>query len=215
MCQNVDHNNSPRVLRFPCRCLIFTLKARYSYFRLRDISGPLPTFFFGHFDTIWATRSYSHQLQSYTRQFGSVYGIFEGTRPFYVVSDVDFLQQVFIQQFLSFNSHRVSFLHQLCKTVHLVSVEPTRWRQQRHAINPAFSAAKLKLVTPHVDQCIESLMKKLSEMKDKLDGIWAALILQNTVRCARFAEIDGFSNYSDSYAAIDRMTNSERCRCIL
>jgi cytochrome P450 len=154
---------------FVCLVVVyfFILKSRYSYFRLRDIPGPSPTFFFGHFDTIWSTNSYSRQLQSWTRQFGSIYGLFEGTRPFYVVSDVNFLQQVFVQQFPSFNSHRVSFLYQLSKTVHLVSADPARWRQQRHAMNPAFSAAKLKLMTPFMDQCIGSFMKKLSEMNEK------------------------------------------------
>ncbi|UJR16825.1 hypothetical protein I4U23_003724 [Adineta vaga] len=150
-------------------CLIagylLILKSRYSYFRLRDIPGPSPTFFLGHFGTIWSTKSYSRQLQSWTQQFGSIYGLFEGTRPFYVVSDIDFLQQVFVQQFSSFNSHRTSFLYQLSKTVHLIGANPTRWHRQRHAINPAFSSAKLKLMAPLVDQCIDSFLEKLSEIE--------------------------------------------------
>ncbi|CAF1102353.1 unnamed protein product [Adineta steineri] len=144
-----------------------TLKSRYSYFRVRSIPGPSPTFFFGHFRTIWSTKFYSRQLQEWTRKFGSIYGLFEGTRPLYIVSDVDFLQQVFVHQFSLFSSHRVSFLYQLSKSVHLISAGPSRWRQQRHAINPAFSAAKLKLMAPLIDQCIESLMKKLFKMNNE------------------------------------------------
>ena len=60
-----------------------------------------------------------------------------------------------------------------------------------------------------------SRSEHLSKLVLKLDGIWASLILQNTVRYARFAQIDDFSNYSVSYAAIDLVTNRERCRCIL
>ncbi len=143
---------------------VLTLKSRYSYFRLRGIPGPSPTFFLGHFGTIWSTKSYSRQLQSWTKQFGPIYGLFEGTRPLYVVSDVDFLHQVLVQQFSSFNSHRTSFLYQLSKSVHLIGADSVRWHQQRHTINPAFSTAKLKLMTPLVDRCIALFMEKLSEM---------------------------------------------------
>ena len=146
---------------------LLILKSRYSYFQRRGIPGPCPTFFFGHFDTIWSTKSYSRQLQSWTKQFGSIYGLFEGTRPFYVVSDVDFLQNIFIHQFSSFNSHRISFLYKLSKSLHLIGADSARWHQQRHAINPAFSATKLKLMNPLIDRCIESFIEKSSEINQE------------------------------------------------
>lgn len=151
-------------------CLIgvylWILNSRYSYFRLRGIPSPLSTFFFGHFNTIWSCESYSRQLQAWSRQFGSIFGLYEGTRPLYIVSDVDFLQEVFVQQFSSFHSHRISFLYRVSKTFHLISADYMRWRQQRHAINPAFSAVKLKLMTPLINQCNESMIKKLDEISE-------------------------------------------------
>ncbi|CAF0846610.1 unnamed protein product [Adineta steineri] len=128
---------------FVCLITVYflILKSRYSYFRVRSIPGPSPTFFFGHFLTIWSSKLYSHQLQVWTRKFGSIYGLFEGTRPLYIVSDVNFLN----------------------------SAGATRWRQQRYAMNPAFSAAKLKLMTPLIDECIESLMIKLSKMNNETE----------------------------------------------
>ncbi|CAF1007481.1 unnamed protein product [Adineta ricciae] len=164
------------------------LKSRYSYFQCRGIPGPSPTFFLGHFGIIWSTKSYSRQLQSWTKQFGSIYGIFEGTRPFYVVSDVDFLQNIFIHQFSSFNSHRISFLYKLSKSVHLIGADSARWHQQRHAINPAFSAAKLKLMDPLIDRCIESFIEKSSEINQE-------------------------SNEFDIYKLYQRLTMDVICHC--
>jgi hypothetical protein len=58
---------------------------------------------------------FSSQIQAWTRQFGPIYGLFEGTRPMYVVSDVDFLQEVFIKQFSSFHSRRTNFFFSIRK----------------------------------------------------------------------------------------------------
>ena len=143
------------------------LKSRYDYFRLRGISGPPPLFFFGHSHTIWSLKYYSHQLQSWTRQFGSVYGLFEGSRPVYVVSDVDFLQEVFIKQFSSFHSHRTSFLLRMSKARPMITADLAEWRRQRRVISPAFTAAKLKTMTPLVHRCIGSFMNKLSAMSNE------------------------------------------------
>jgi hypothetical protein len=152
-------------------CLVaawfFTLRSRYNYFRLRGIPGPPPLFFFGHFRTIWSVKSYQQLLHSWTKKFGPIYGLFEGTRPLYIVSDVNFLQEVFIKQFSSFHSHRTSFLLRMTTARPLITADIIRWRRQRRVINPAFSAVKLKMMTPLVNQCIGSFMKKLSEISNE------------------------------------------------
>lgn len=152
-------------------CLVIayflTLKSRYDYFRHRNINGPAPVFFFGHLHTIWSSKYYSRLLRSWTQQFGSICGIFEGSRPVYVVSDVDFLHEVFFEKFSSFHSHRTSFLLRMTKARSMITADLEAWRRQRHAISPAFSAAKLKMMTPLIHQCIDSLMGKLSTMSQQ------------------------------------------------
>ena len=154
-----------------CVCLlallvayVWTIHRSYDYFKERNIPGPTHRFFFGHLKTLWATRSYSKQLQEWTRQYGPIYGLYEGTRPLYVVSDVDFLHEVFIKQFSSFHSRRVPFLARMGVGTpeNLFGSSGMTWRRQRHIINPTFSAAKMKLMLPVVHQCIDTLMVKLS-----------------------------------------------------
>ena len=103
-----------------------------------------------------------------TRQYGPVYGLFEGTRPMYVVSDADFLQ-VFIKQFSAFCSRRTNFLSHLfrSKGAYLFNAHASQWRRQRHILNPSFSPLKLKTMTPLIRKCIESMLVKINEMNGK------------------------------------------------
>ena len=93
----------------------------------------------------------------------------------YVVSDVDFLQEVFVKQFSSFHSRRRPFITRILKgnRAHLFSAQADQWRRQRHVINPTFSAAKLKMMTPLINQCIESFMKKVNDMNGADFNIYA------------------------------------------
>ena len=141
-----------------------SVSRRYEYFDRHGIPGPPPQFLFGHLRTLWKVPFYSRQLQEWTRQYGSIYGLYEGTRPLYVVSDVDFLQQVYITQFSSFHSRRSAFITRLSESSHLFASKGERWRLQRHVINPSFSAAKLKGLSMLVIDCVEIFMSKLSEM---------------------------------------------------
>jgi thromboxane-A synthase len=107
----------------------------------------------------------------WTRQYGSIYGLFAGTRPMYVVSDVDFLQEVYIKQFSSFHSRAQPkiFCVESDGKFHLARATAARWRRQRHILNPTFSSAKLKLMSPLVNQCIEAMLNKASQMVDNQD----------------------------------------------
>jgi cytochrome P450 len=143
----------------------WTLKSRYEYFLRRNIPGPPPKFFFGNYLSVWSTPAFHRQIEKWSRQYGSIYGIFEGTLPIYVVSDVDFLQEVFIKQFSIFHSRRANVLSLMLKSnaPSLFSAHADEWRRQRHVINPTFTTAKLKMMTPLMNKCIKSMMKKLDE----------------------------------------------------
>ena len=148
---------------------VWTLKSRYGYFKQRGLAGPPPTLFFGHYWKLWSLPDLSEQLRRWTRQYGSIFGLFEGTRPMYVVSDVNFLQEVFVKQFSSFDGHSIPFLMKEVRQneVHMFGASGTTWRRQRSIINPTFSATKLKLMSSLVSHCIQSLMDKLKIMEEK------------------------------------------------
>ncbi|CAF4079320.1 unnamed protein product [Rotaria sp. Silwood2] len=147
---------------------LWTINNSYNYFKLRNISGPPHQFFFGHLRTLWSTKRYSKQLQEWARKYGSIYGLYEGTRPLYVVSNVEFLHEVYIKQFSSFHSRRVLFLARMGigTPENLFGASGDTWRRQRHVVNRTFSLGKMKLMLPIVNECIETLMNKLSILSE-------------------------------------------------
>ncbi|CAF1349248.1 unnamed protein product [Adineta steineri] len=139
---------------------LFLLRQRYQYFSQRGIPTPPFRFFFGHLQTLWNSASFHRQLESWTKQYGKIYGIYQGTVPTFVVSDPDFLQEVFIKQFPVFQGrHEIS----VRKPNDVASSSGAKWRRHRHIINPTFSAAKLKMMSPLINGCISNLMEKLAD----------------------------------------------------
>ena len=146
---------------------LLLLKERYQYFSHRHIPSPPFQLFFGHQRTLWNAPSYHRQLESWTKQYGKIYGIYEGSVPVFVVSDVDFLREIFIKQFPVFNARKSSILDDLASNI--FSTFGSTWKRQRHVVNPAFSTAKLKSMSPLINGCIDDVINKLIEHVDQGD----------------------------------------------
>lgn len=144
---------------------LYAINNSYDYFKRHHLSGPTFRFFFGHYKDLWETKSFSRQLEKWTKRYGSIFGLYLGTTPMYVVSDADFLQEVYIKQFSYFQSRHLPIVLRLQtgNRVHLFSAIGDRWRRQRHVLTPTFSTAKLKLMSSFVNECIQAMLKKLSE----------------------------------------------------
>ena len=147
---------------------LFTLKSRYAYFSRRNIPGPPPQLLFGHALELSKARLSTDQIYQWTRQYGPIYGVFEGTQPIYIVSDVDFVQEVYIKQFSSFHSRYLNFFHQMQQShgSHLFFALGDEWRRQRHIMNPTFTTMKLKTMSPLITQCIASMLSKLEQKQN-------------------------------------------------
>lgn len=138
----------------------FSVQQRHQYFSQRNIPTPPFEFFFGHIKTAWNSPLYHRQLESWTKQYGKIYGLYDGTMPIYVVSDPDFLQEVFIKQFSVFSERKPTLFDGLISN--LFSAFGSTWRRQRHVINPSFTPAKLKTMSPLINGCTSDLMKNIS-----------------------------------------------------
>jgi hypothetical protein len=85
----------------------------FLFFACSIPSPPISSLIYGQLSQLWSARSYSQQLRIWSSQYGFVYGLFEGLRPVYVVSDLDVIQEVFVSQFARFCAGRMLFMHRI------------------------------------------------------------------------------------------------------
>ena len=146
--------------------IIYFIYDRFCYFSNRSIpSPPISSIIFGHLSDLWSAKLYSQQLYKWTGQYGSVYGLFEGIRPVYVISDIKVIEEIFVTQFSRFYSRRTTLANRTLGKEHFNVFSANiahLWKKQRKILNPTFSAAKMKRLLPTVETCINVFMERLA-----------------------------------------------------
>lgn len=144
---------------------LYLMYNRLNYFSNRSIkSPPIRSILFGHLYDLWSAPLYSEQLRQWTCQYGPVYGLFEGFRPVYVISDIKLIEEIFVKQFSCFHRRRTTLTACLLGEKHLnvfSSYIIEQWKKQRTILNPTFSGAKMRRLLPTVQTCIDLFIEKL------------------------------------------------------
>lgn len=144
---------------------------RFSYFSIRSIPcPPISSVIFGHLSDLWSAHSYSEQLRKWTLEYGSIYGIFEGIHPVYVISDVKLIQEVFVTQFNRFYARRIPLANRILgeERLHVFATNSyEQWKRQRTILTPAFSSSKMKRLIPIIDSCLDIFMEQLLLKKNE------------------------------------------------
>ena len=78
----------------------------------------------------------------------------------YVVSDVNFLEQVFVRQFSKFHGRHIPLLTHILGNdrLHVFASSGNQWRLHRKIILPAFSSMKLKGMSRKINDCISTFI---------------------------------------------------------
>lgn len=151
--------------------IFYLIYHRFCYFSIRSIPNPpIRSVLFGHLSELWSVPSYSEQIRKWTLQYGSVYGIFEGLRPVYVISDIKIIQEIFIKQFHHFYARRTPLSNRILgsDSLHVFATNSSQqWKRQRTVLNPAFSTSKMKRSMPIIESCIDIFFGQLRANKDK------------------------------------------------
>lgn len=147
---------------------LWYIRKDYRFFEQLNIPGPKPVFFLGNFLDIAKTKRVSISIKQWTEKYGRIFGYYEGHTPILVISDPDLLQEIFIKSFSNFHSRRSLPLEDVhAKDVHMFSAPGLRWKRQRFVINPTFSSAKLKQMTPLIHRSMDVFMTKMAEQSAK------------------------------------------------
>ena len=150
--------------------IYFYYSVSFSFWKKNGIPGPTPVMFFGNnLDNL--EKPITNVFKRRQEKFGSVYGIYEGSKPQLVVSDPSLLKKIMIQDFSHFMNRPTSgFDHPLEQKMFFLW-KGNEWRKARAACTPAFTSSKIKAMTPMIKESVEVMMKyldiKLKESEDQ------------------------------------------------
>nr|APA31882.1 cytochrome p450 06345 [Brachionus plicatilis] len=158
----------------------------YQFFKKRGIKTPPIEFIFGNVRQTFRNKNISEQLYEWTKNYGKVYGFFEGHQPVLVTSDIDIIQNCLIKQASNFAARKKTHLNPRDSSpyVDLFIAKNSQWKRMRMVMNPTFSSAKLRELSPVLINCADRLIDVLDKETDKpvnvaqffkrftMDSIW-------------------------------------------
>ncbi|KAE9556750.1 hypothetical protein FO519_000156 [Halicephalobus sp. NKZ332] len=144
-----------------------------NYWKRKGVPGPPGELFFGNLKELDNREVLNvFKKQEWTKKYGKVYGIMEGSRQLLITSDLDLLQELFVKKFEYFHGRR---LHPLIgnvddhknKIVNLFNSRGSRWKRLRNVSNSSFNVVNLKLIHPTVQDSINELLVHLEKAVGK------------------------------------------------
>ncbi|XP_012940720.1 cytochrome P450 3A43 [Aplysia californica] len=177
-------------------------------FKEMGVPGPEPNFLFGNLLEFRKTPLFK-KYQEWREMYGETFGYFEGPTPVIVTSDVNFLQEVFIKQFNKFHARKlwpVQVDPDKDEDVHLFFARGRRWKRLRNVVNPAFSAAKIKRMSPTVNDSINHLLDVIKETASstadksvEVLDLFRRLTLDTILRCEAGIDQNSIKDPSDPF----------------
>lgn len=140
----------------------------FNYFKKLGIPGPEPSLIWGNLVEYHSMERYK-VLGKWIEKYGNMFGFFNGDAPFVVLSDLDFIEYVYVRNFQNFVDRGFNMMTDqmhpvLGKSVMLVG--GNEWKDIRSTVAYSMSAAKLKMMMPHLEENADIFVRSLEEHAD-------------------------------------------------
>ncbi|CAF4083217.1 unnamed protein product, partial [Adineta steineri] len=135
-------------------------------FRRIGIPGPAPIPLLGEMFNVIRRGMYKNDM-ALIKKYGKIVGIYEGTIPIILVTDLDILRNVLIKDSHVFINRRTPeggvgpFEHGL------TTLKDEQWKNARSIVSPTFSTAKLKAMHSLMNDVSDMYNERLLEYADK------------------------------------------------
>ena len=148
----------------------------YSFFNKLKIPSPTADPLFGNLRKLASTNFNEFMVQN-IKQFGNVFGIYIGRRPFLCIADPEMLKQILVKDFDKF-TNRPKLVNHLGKPMDegLLVARDGAWKKIRGVTSPTFTLGKLKQTVPLICECIRSLEDTFQKAatENKSIDVWLA-----------------------------------------
>ncbi|XP_078687522.1 cytochrome P450 3A8-like [Branchiostoma floridae x Branchiostoma belcheri] len=146
---------------FICLILLYGYRTM-SVLQKLGVPGPTPLPFVGNLLTY--RKGQSKAFREWRQKYGRVYGIYEGLAPKLVITDPEIAKNVFVKDFSNFPMRMPLSIPIGLPDETLIFATFSDHKRRRGILSPAFSAAKVKLMVPLVNRCVDFLMENLEKL---------------------------------------------------
>ncbi|XP_041364331.1 cytochrome P450 3A24-like [Gigantopelta aegis] len=163
------------------------MKRHFGIFMRLGINGPEPSLVCGNLIEI-VKKGQFQAIVDWNKQYGKVFGYFEGYTPVLSVSDPEILREILVKDTQNFNC-RKPFPLAPRKSLGLFLENGHQWKRSRTILSPAFSSGKLKQMFSIISNNVDILVKMLTEKSKKgnpfdIYSTFQGLTLDVIGRCA-------------------------------
>lgn len=184
-------------------CITWVIKRRYHQrlFQRYGIPGPVPGILFGNWKQLRKDRL--QVMEEWIREYGKVFGFYEGEVPKVVISDLDIIKECFVKEARTFRDRMPLIIEADPIKSSLLALRGDEWKKVRSVLNPAFSSAKMKLMSQVMNDCGNTLVNVISERltagQDIIDAtkLSQALSMDVITKCAFAWQVDCQRNGDD------------------
>ncbi|KAK8780309.1 hypothetical protein V5799_018350 [Amblyomma americanum] len=137
----------------------------FSYFRRIGIPGPKPNLIWGNMMEYHSTDIYK-VIGGWIEKYGDTLGFYNGDVPFVVTMDLDLIEKVNVRDFKNFTYRGLTMMLDKLHPIvgqSIIHVGGSRWKSIRNSVASGFSATKLKLLMPLIEQDVEILLEVLKD----------------------------------------------------
>ncbi|KAL1466009.1 hypothetical protein MTO96_026957 [Rhipicephalus appendiculatus] len=144
-------------------CISWLLKRKYQQclFQRYGIPGPKPGILFGNWKQLKKDRL--EVMDDWIREYGKVFGFYEGEVPKVVISDLDMIKECFVKEAHVFRDRMPLIIEVEPIKSSLLALRGDEWKRVRSVLNTAFSSAKVKLMSQVMNDCGNTLVDVISE----------------------------------------------------
>ena len=173
---------------------------KYNHWSSMGVPGPKPKFLSGNLYEFFALES-NKLYAKWTKEYGKLVGIYEGSKPILLTTDPDLIKEVFIKNGHIFIDRRGGAGDRYNR-LNLANKKGDDWKADRRIMSPTFTSGKMKAMFALMLECYKKLEDELARVERRGDEADAKILfskLTSTViaRCAFATVIDPYTEEND------------------
>ncbi|XP_077488553.1 cytochrome P450 3A4-like [Amblyomma americanum] len=144
-------------------CIAWVLRRKHQQRLLKryGIPGPEPSLFLGNWKQLKEDRL--EVMNDWIREYGNVFGFYDGEIPKVVISDLDTIKECFVKEAHIFHDRMPLVIDVEPITSSLLALKGEEWKKVRTVLNPSFSSAKMKLMWNVMSACGDTTVEIISQ----------------------------------------------------